>query len=138
MASDRYESILFDGYRGGEDLARVGFMTAGAALASYAAIDSLLDGQPEVSDFWGHLAAGMASSLGTELAFHYSGLDDRTESDVPKYAAMALAGAVGGAGIEISQMYEIPGNLDYEGLQQTLSGGAYATLGEIGQDILEE
>lgn len=119
-------------------MVRAGIMTVGAALASYAAIDSLLDGQPEVSDFWSHVAAGMASSLGAELSFHYSGLDDYTESDIPKYAVMACAGGIGGAGIELGQLYEIPGNFDYLGPRQTIGGGISTTFAEIGQDLLEE
>lgn len=136
--AEEYSSFLSERYRGKEDFIRAGVMTAGAAFASYAAIDNLLDGQPEVSDFWGHVAAGMASSLGAELSFHYSGLDDYTESDVPKYALMAFAAAVSGAGIELGQVYEIPGNLNYSGPRQTLDGGISMTFAEISQDLLEE
>lgn len=136
--AEEYSDFLSERYRGREDLIRAGFITAGAALASYAAIDSLLDGQPEVSDFWSHLAAGMASSLGAELSFHYSGMDDYTESDIPKYTVTAFAGAFGGAGIELGQIYGIPGDFNYSGFGQTAAGGISTTVAEYSQDQTEE
>ncbi|MFB6100899.1 MAG: hypothetical protein ABEK16_06550 [Candidatus Nanohalobium sp.] len=139
LEDERRLKSFMDGTRGREDVTRVGLLAASAVAASYAAVDQYLEGSPELGDFWGHVGAGMASSLAAELGYHYSGVDEHFETDIPKYMTMIGAGALCGAGIEAGQFYgEIPGGPDLESYSQTLRAGLYTAIFEIGTDSRTE
>jgi hypothetical protein len=129
-----FEENVRKNYRGKQDILQLGLVTLGTGAALYAAVDQYKEGNSEVADAFGHMGAGMASSLTTEIGYRLSGLEEKYGKK-PKYGAMLATGSLTGAGIELSQPEIIAGNTELGGYMQTSIGGVLGTAKEGLNDI---
>lgn len=113
-----------------------------AGVASLALVDQALQGDSqavemiqnnsELIDQAGHQAVGVLGAIASE--YGYSAIkDEDSEEGFGKYAVM-LTGAYAAGGIGQASQYVISGTPELLAATESITGGLYATAGQIGAD----
>lgn len=126
-------------------LARYGkaLAAAGSAgVAGFAAIDQALQGETqmietlaaneELIDQAGHQAIGVLGGIALEYGYSRFKKED-SEEGFGKYAVM-LTGAYAAGGLGQASQYVISGTPELLAATESITGGLYATVGQIGAD----
>ena len=110
----------------------VGLALVDQALQGDSQAVEMIQNNSELIDNAGHQAVGILGAIASE--YGYSAVkDDETEEGFGKYAVM-LAGAYAAGGLGQASQYVISGTPELLAATESINGGLYATVGQIGAD----